>query len=216
MARKGRKHSRRGMGAFEMDVSDGAFAGLGSLGADVGAVVKESLMGGKDLLIMAAGATVGLAGSDMVLKRLPIPWEKIPVIRDRPWIGRALVQATLAMAAGFAAPRISQPELRGAVVGVGAGAMVGAVLTAVSNLAPGMVQSYLPNYASAGMAGLGDSFSPRRMLNGTVIDGDLQAQAQLEGMGAVGVEEVQPGAYSLAGIGYSLPTMDAQHAATLS
>lgn len=215
MARKSRKHSRRGMGAFEMDVSDGAFAGLGSLGADVGAVVKESLMGGKDLLIMAAGATVGLAGSDMVLKRLPIPWEKVPVIRDRPWIGRALVQATLAMAAGFAAPRISQPELRGAVVGVGAGAMVGAVLTAVSNLAPGMVQSYLPNYAS-GVAGLGDSFSPRPMLNGTVIDGNPEAQARLEGMGAVGVEEVNPGAYALAGLGYTLPTMDSQHAATLS
>lgn len=215
MARKSRKNSRRGMGAFEMDMGDDSFAGLGSLGADVGAVVKESLMGGKDLLIMAAGATVGLAGSDMVLKRLPIPWDKIPVIRDRPWIGRVLVQATLAMAAGFAAPRITQNELRGAVVGVGAGAMVGAVLTAVSNLAPGMVQSYLPNYAS-GVAGLGDSFSTRPMLNGTVIDGSPEMQARLEGMGAVGVEEVQPGAYSLAGIGYALPTMDSQHAATLS
>lgn len=208
--RASRRHTK-GLGEMDLDFGldgGGVMAGLGALGADAQAVVSESLKGGMDLAIMAGGAVVGLSASELVLSKLP------PMLTNA-WWKQSAMQAIFAMACGFAAPRVPQQELRGLVVGVGAGAMVSAVLRAWGNLLPNALASYVPRIsigAGDGIAGFGDSFSTRPMLNGVAVDGNLQP-AQLEGIGAVATDEYASGA--MAGLGYALPNMDPQGAATL-
>ena len=211
MAKKRRHSSRkhkRSLGNFPEDLGMYDMDGLGSLGADVGAVVRESLMGGKDLAIMGAGAVVGLSVSELMLN-------KVPFVNTAPWWGKALAQAAFAMACGFAAPRVTQNELRGAVIGVGTGAMVAAVLRVVNNLAPSAASDFLPRIAvGGGMSGFGDSFTTRRMLNGVVIDGNPETQHG-QGFDGIGVEEISAGSAGFAGLGYALPDMDPQYSALL-
>lgn len=209
--RRASQRHMKGLGEMDLDfgLDGGVMAGLGALGADAQAIVSESLKGGLDLAIMAGGAVVGLSASELVLSKLP------PMLTNV-WWKQSAMQAIFAMACGFAAPRVPQQELRGLVVGVGAGAMVSAVLRAWGNLAPSAFAAYVPRISigggGAGVAGFGDSFSTRPMLNGVAVDGNLQP-AQLEGIGAVATDEYATDA--MAGLGYALPNMDPQGAATL-